>query len=262
MLRILKEEEISYNKELIDRLSNDHTKFSLFRQNPYKGWAVLTRKCGREIGAYTPEGKIDVYETANTGFRFVTSYRIIKKDMQNISKLDERFIEVEFGEYPQEPVEAERQGKLDSDTFKGKIYETGKTYTSNDIVYNKPYKLVEVVDEEGQKYVLKSQVWYKVQPVKWIVDLKTGMAMSKCIMNGNIYFGDLNPTRYHYEYMRERGMDMDSILRKLGEEIKPSQLPQDIKTLKPAVHPSMYIHDIRIDETEEYKRLLKNHQNN
>ena len=64
------------------------------------------------------------------------------------------------------------------------------------------------------------------------------------------------------EYMRERGMDMDSILRKLGEEIKPSQLPQDIKTLKPAVHPSMYIHDIRIDETEEYKRLLKNHQNN
>jgi hypothetical protein len=125
----------------------------LFRQNPYKGWAVLTRKCGWEIGAYTLEGKIDVYERANTGFRFITSYSIIKNDIQNITRLDERFIEVEFGEYPQEPVEAEKQGELDSDTFQGKIYETGKRYSSNDIVYNKPYCLVEVVDEEGNTTV-------------------------------------------------------------------------------------------------------------
>ena len=46
MLKLLKEEEITYNKELIKRVSNDHTKFSLFRQNPYKGWAVLKRDFG------------------------------------------------------------------------------------------------------------------------------------------------------------------------------------------------------------------------
>ena len=260
MLKLLKEGDIRCNQELINRLSNEHTKFSLYRQNQYKGWAVLKNQYGWKLAAYTPEGNTEICDIRNTGFRFVTSYNNIKDSVQNVTKLDDRFIEVEFGEYPQDPVEAEKQAWLDTYTFKGGMYETGKTYKSNDIVYNKPHTLVEVVDSKKQKYVLKSQTWYKVQPVKWVVDLKTGMAMSKFIMNGNIGFGDLNPTRYHYEYMRRYGQDMESILNKLFKEIIPSELPEDIGTLKPATHPSMYIHDIRRDETEEYKRLVKQSQ--
>lgn len=260
MLKLLKEEEIRYNQELINRLSNEHTKFSLYRQNKYKGWAVLKNQHGWHIAAYTPEGNAEITDIRNTGFRFVTSYSNIRDSVQNVTKLDDRFIEVEFGEYPQEPVETEEQAWLDTYTFRGQMYETGKTYKSNDIVYNKPYTLVETVDTKGQKYVLKSQTWYKVQPVKWVVDLKTGMAMSKFIMNGNIGFGDLNPTRYYYEYMREHGHDMESILKKLFKEIIPSELPEDVSTLKPAIHPSAYIHNIRIDETEEFKKLVKQSQ--
>ncbi len=259
MLKLLKEEEINYNKELIERLSNEPTKYAMYRQNPYKGWAVLKQQYGWKIGAYTPEGRIEIYPTQDTGFRFVANYRNIPLYIPNqkLTKIDDRFIEVEYCEYPQEPVESEKQSKLDSEMFQGKLYETGKTYQSNDIVYHKPYCLVEVVDENREKYVLKNQVWYKVQPVKWIVDLKTGMAMSKYIMNGNIYFGDLNPTMGYYQYLKERGQDLDGIIFRIDRELVSSILPKDLSELKPAVHPSMYIHEIRRDETEEYKRLIK-----
>ena len=47
------------------------------------------------------------------------------------------------------------------------------------------------------------------------------------------------------------------VLEITDKEVQTQYAKYVQSTLTPATHPSMYIHDIRRDETEEYKRLVK-----
>ena len=230
-LQILFQNEL--NKDLINKLETETTEFAMKRGSKFLGWALcgITEKYQRVPAVYTKEGDVIHLPngTSNTGIRLITNSAEIEEKYKIVNQIDERFIEVEYGEYPQRCVEYEKQEELDYDLLNGRLNDTGKTYTSNDTIYSQSVELKEVVDKDGNKYINKNSTWYEVNPVKWIVDLQTGKAMSKYIIAGGVGFGDLNPTRYYYEYMLKSTNNLYGFLKKLEQDIIPSKVTLDLE---------------------------------
>lgn len=230
-LQILFQYEL--NEDLINKLETETTEFAIKRGSKYLGWGLcgLTESYKRVPAVYTKEGNVVHLpnSSSNIGIRLITNYSEIKETCKETKQIDERFIEVEYGEYPQNCAEYEKQEELDYDLLNGRLKDTGKTYTSNDTIYSQSVELKEVVDKDGNKYINKNSTWYEVNPVKWVVDLKTGKAMSKYIMAGGVGFGDLNPTRYHYEYMLKSTNNLYGFLKKLEQDIIPSRVSFELE---------------------------------
>lgn len=223
-LKVLRHYEL--NIDLIKKLSEETTSFALCRGSKYLGWTFVgeDEKYQRRVAVYKPDGTIEYLPngTKNIGIRLAVNYLELKPLCKKQTRIDDRFLEVEAGEYPQECVEFEKQEKLDYDLLNGRLSETGKTYVSHDNTYSQAVDLKEVVDQDGNKYVNKNCTWYKVSPVKWIVDEHRGLAMSKYIITGGVSYGDLYPTRYHYEYMLKSSNNIFGYLNRLAKELIPS----------------------------------------
>ena len=224
--KILREYEIRFYSELIKRIKEETTDFAINRGNKYKGWTLISEDeyHQRVPAVYTKEGNIEHLQngSSNMGIRLLTSYSEIVKKCHNKVKIDENYYEVEYGEYPQDVVDIDKQTQLDYDLLNERLRATGKEYTSHDNSYGQSIKLKEVMDEKGNKYVNKNNTWYKVKPVKWIVDEKSNQAMSKYILTGGVSFGDLMPTRYHFEYMLNYTSNIWGYLKALEKELEPS----------------------------------------
>ena len=113
--------------------------------------------------------------------------------------------EVEYGEYPQYAADSKMQNILESEYNRG-MNKTGRSYTFDSVKYNdfdtgfKPvtyeeyeYQGKEYIrikansDFSGYKFMLSNgveyrygdYVWVEVSPVKWLIDDKTGILISK-----------------------------------------------------------------------------------
>ena len=127
--------------------------------------------------------------------------------------------EVEYGEYPQYAVSSEMQDILEAEYTKGKMNETGGSYTFDSVKYPdwttgfKPVVYKEYA-YQGKKYIrikasssfmgLKFElsneclykdgdyVWVEVSPVKWLIDNETESLIAKTGLVSGIRFLDEN----------------------------------------------------------------------
>ncbi len=123
--------------------------------------------------------------------------------------------EVEFGEYPQTIVDKETSKSLDEALFYGSIIYTGKEYTTDSTNKLLPNMFKERKHDEfeydGQKYVrvvatvkpkdeetklsngqdvkVGNAYWLRVEPIKWIVNEKKGICVSKDILLAGVKYG-------------------------------------------------------------------------
>ena len=133
--------------------------------------------------------------------------------------------EVEYGEYPQNAADSRMQNILESEYNKG-MNETGRSYTFNSVKYNDCYTAFKPVTYEeyeyqGKKYIrIKANsefgdskfmlsngvrykngdyVWVEVSPVKWLIDDKAGILISKKGLVSGIRFLDVR-TNYKGDF--------------------------------------------------------------
>ena len=146
-----------------------------------------------------------------------------------------RFIEVEYGEYPQTVVPDDLQKILN--TARRNVMETGKSYTVDSPVFDMPdltrgtspiFYFEKKFD--GNKYIkmpslrnalgsnvlrlstgkisyrkdLEEPLWIRVEPIKWILDRENGVMVSKtCLLGGlrlcsdQMYYGNFGDTELY-----------------------------------------------------------------
>ena len=147
-------------------------------------------------------------------------------------KVRHGFLEVEYGEYPQYAVDT-NLGRILDDSFQaGVLRRTGKTYTTDSRRWDANSERFSPVQHEefeynGKRYVrVKSNdtdenfklsngvtvhpgmyVWLEVSPIKWIVDDRAKMLVSKTLLASGIRFcndrqynGDFKNTEM-YQYL-------------------------------------------------------------
>ena len=127
----------------------------------------------------------------------------------------EGFLEVEYGEYPQYVVDTSLARTLESNFSAGRIKKTGKTYTTDSRKWNEnssPFRAQEHEEYEynGKRYIRTkyintssyklsngktynegNTVWLEVSPLKWIVDERARLLVSKtCIASGLRFCND------------------------------------------------------------------------
>ena len=145
------------------------------------------------------------------GIRPTLSYSSISSLVKKKRRIKNDILEIEYGEYPQTIASKEMSKRLE-EAFQNKIiHTTGKVYTidDNDDNVREPFKAKEIIEYEycGRKYIrietgedtvnegIKDQklsngeliknetcYWIEVEPIKWIVDEKTEVAISKSII--------------------------------------------------------------------------------
>ena len=135
--------------------------------------------------------------------------------------------EVEFGEYPQNAADSRMQNILESEYNRG-MNKTGRSYTFDSVKYNdydtgfKPVTYEEYEYQgkayirikasfyfDGYKFMLSNgayyrngdYVWVEVSPVKWLIDDRTGLLISKKGLVSGIRFFDKR-TNYKGDFDR------------------------------------------------------------
>ena len=134
-------------------------------------------------------------------------------------------LEVEYGEYPQTVVSEEESKILENGYFNRTLGQTGESYTTDSerkYDVRRPFKERKHIEYcyKGEKYVrieggindsgrslsdgrkVESGIsyWVRVEPITWLVDEKTGIALSKNILfagvqfNNGLYDGDFDKT--------------------------------------------------------------------
>ena len=140
--------------------------------------------------------------------------------IRNISLNEERengILEVEYGEYPQKAVSKGLQDKLERAYEQSSIKKTGKTYTTYPRKYdeyNKEFR-AQIIEEysfddekkyvrvkansyfdddssfglsNGERYRSGDYVWVEVKPIKWLIDEKNDIALSKRVLFAGVPF--------------------------------------------------------------------------
>ena len=136
--------------------------------------------------------------------------------------------EVEYGEYPQNAADSKMQNILESEYNRG-MNKTGRSYTFDSVKYNDydtgfipvTYEEYEYQGKEyirikansdfcGDKFMLSNgveyrdgdYVWVEVSPVKWLIDDRTGILISKKGLVSGIRFLDRWITNYKGDFDR------------------------------------------------------------
>ena len=143
--------------------------------------------------------------------------------------------EVEFGEYPQNAADSRMQNILELEYKRG-MNKTGRSYTFDSVKYDdydtgfnpvtyeeydyqgKDYIRIKVNSSFIFKFMLSNgacyrngdYVWIEVSPVKWLIDDRKGLLISKYGLVSGIrfldrnhyYYGDFNKTEM-YEYLNK-----------------------------------------------------------
>ena len=202
------------------------------------------------------------------GVRPVLPYSNISNISSNGVRRREGFFEVEYGEYPQYVVDTSLARTLESNFLSGTIKKTGKTYTTDSRkfdVNSSPFRAYEHEEYEyngkryirikipnglsyrlsnGKKYNEGDTVWLEVSPIKWIVDEKAGLLVSKNLIASGIRFcndgqynGDFKNTEM-YQYLNTYfAKDMvPSVVRKMTTEEK-KQYEEEQKRLEKRRNP-------------------------
>ena len=146
------------------------------------------------------------------GTRVAIKYSSIKNECEN-SYYENNIKIVEYGEYPQHYSDTFIEQTYLEDLYnKNAVEKTGKKYTVRVEDKSKEgkfiYRRLDEYEYKGHKYVRYEPIsfdqvivkeepyWFLVEPIKWLVDEKTGIAVSKNILfsgvclNDGLYYGD------------------------------------------------------------------------
>jgi len=170
--------------------------------------------------------------------------------------------EVEYGEYPQYAPDKSIQKILESEYQNRNLQTTGKKYTFDKteitnypqtfqaITYDeyeysgKKYIRVKIINptdlsiyleysstnfilSNGQTYKLGDHVWIEVSPIKWLIDDKNQILISKIGLLSGIRF---NPPDKEYNGDFQTTEMKEYLDKYMSKEIIPSKLPSYIKT--------------------------------
>lgn len=162
----------------------------------------------------------------SVGARPALPYSVISSIFSNGLRGIDDLLEVEYGEYPQWVVTANESNVLEDLFQNHNLKATGKSYTTDSILlheintrfqgrthveyeYNGRKYIRFVADSnsfeetisDGRKVKVGKPYWVRVEPVKWIVDEETEIALSKYILFSGVqfhyernYVGDFNTT--------------------------------------------------------------------
>lgn len=152
-------------------------------------------------------------DTRYIGARPAIAFSEIRKDVSKtkIGKFGVKI--VEYGEYPQTVVSGSLSDELEEEFTSGNLRTTGKTYTTDSNNWDdfgidfspmeheeyeyKGKKYIRVVGNynceetklsDGREIVDGEAYWIKVEPIEWLVDEKTDIALSKKIIFSGVQF--------------------------------------------------------------------------
>lgn len=144
------------------------------------------------------------------------SYSSITSLCKNPVRSRKGILEVEYGEYPQTIVNEKFSLILEKEFIKGNLNQTGKTYTTDSVEFTSegylPFQPKAHIEYEykGKKYIrvignsncdgevlsdgrtIKSGefYWVAVEPIKWIIDERKNIALSKKLLFAGVPFDD------------------------------------------------------------------------
>ena len=199
-------------------VSMEHDVFSVGSSTEGRPGEWLTSSSTSEgiVGVVDIDGNIRHYSVTNydAGVRPAIIYSEIAPLCSNETVNEVGIKEVEYGEYPQSIVSEDYSEVLEDKYKAGKnIRKTGRTFTIADADSDKGFipKKLEEYEVDGKKYIRfesgvlvynnilsdgrkaeDNQVyWLNVEPIKWMVDNESGVALSKYILFSGIqYFHD------------------------------------------------------------------------
>ena len=182
-------------------------------------------------------------EKRSGGIRPIISYSDISS---NLVRGESGFLETEYGEYPQYTVDTSLGKMLDSEFSAGKLKKTGKAYTTDSRVWNdysEVFKAIKHYEYEfnGKRYVRVQNinisypklsnddeygygdyVWIEVAPIKWLVDEKENLLISKTLIASGIRF-----YTYNTGYFKDTEMYM-FLNKYFAKDIIPSNIQEPI----------------------------------
>ena len=225
---LTKEQVIGDNKlEIFNNISTgaEITDFSILLgastfnnrvDNKKLGWWLLKTACSMD--RIYVDGAFDLEDASildrDCGVRPAIKYSSISNFISNESSSLTSFT---FGEYPQTVVDKYYSNILEYAYDRGAIKPTGKYYTTDSVYYkNKELKFEArkhfeyeydenkyirfVADNnadsetlsDGTEVDINKPYWIKVEPIEWVVDKKTGIAISKKIIFAGVQFKNAN----------------------------------------------------------------------
>ncbi len=149
----------------------------------------------------------------NNGARPALPYSSISSISSNRVRGSNGILEVEYGEYPQTIVSGDLAKNLERAYSNGRINQTGKSYTTDSVKFedtDTPFQARTHIEYEynGRKYIrfigdsnCDGEVlsdgrriqngniyWVEVKPIKWMIDEKANIALSKKIIFSGVQF--------------------------------------------------------------------------
>lgn len=205
-------------------LDGKETDFSIVRtnksKNDYIGWVAYDfEPYSLDVLAIGEERIFKVSEeNPMLGLRPAVRYSDIADLCENPILNKKGVLEIEYGEYPQTKVSDEEKIILNYMSLTDQLTETGKEYKifARDVRFSiaegprldestEEFLVIkEVVDEDGNKYVKRREDWFRVEPIKWCVDLEQDFAISKNILTGGMPYG-----KYKIEYLSEEEKEFE-----------------------------------------------------
>jgi len=147
------------------------------------------------------------------GARPALSYSSISSKISSKFRRLNGILEVEYGEYPQTVVSEDFSKILEEAYLKKSMKQTGKSYTTDSVSYrdfDTPFRARTHTEYEynGRKYIrcvadvncggeilsdgkfilYDNPYWVEVEPIKWMVDEKANIALSKKILFSGVQF--------------------------------------------------------------------------
>lgn len=227
------------------------------------------------------DGNSDDYDAGarQVGARPALSYSSISEISMNVVSGEKEILEVEYGEYPQDIVSEEFSKKLEDLYTTNKLNKTGKSYTTDSVKWNsfdvlfQERKHIEY-EYDGEKYIRfvadsnswgavlsdgrkveeGKPYWLKVEPIKWMIDKKTNIALSKKIIFAGVQFN--NEEYYTVDF--ENTIIYRFLNEIFAKEIIPSNTvdKETIEQLKAIVQAFEQLLQQLSDIQEEQQKLL------
>lgn len=186
------------------------------------------------------------YDSTNErvgGARPVCNYDSILSQTMNETTNKDNVLEVEFGEYPQSIVDENLSKSIEEEYINGIIRKTGKKYVVDSVKLGvnttkfqpktyleyeyKENKYVRVVGDglalgnllsDGKMVESGDVFWVKVEPIKWLVDEKDNIAVSKKILFSGVPFS----SRKKYDGVFENTRIYKYLDGNFSKQIEPS----------------------------------------
>lgn len=150
------------------------------------------------------------------GARPVLPYSLIKEHSRVINDFGDGILEVEFGEYPIKSASQDMQKLLCNFLSKSNLKEINETYTVDPKKYNDYSGIFEAITfsayeyngfryinveanphndfftlSNGLSYKRGDYIWHQLQPIRWYVDIKKDIAISKIIVFSGVKYIDI-----------------------------------------------------------------------